>query len=623
MNPSCLQALVVVVLPTGPSPCGWRSSLSFAVSPRRCLALLAVLGWVASSPVAAQVVADGATLFLDCSKATDSVRLLNGARRVTGPFGTVLEFTSALQFAEADFARQLDGAAAVTVGGWFFPRRSGEQSFLFRGLPEIGANGERFFRPATNWVNFLLGTDQHGFLLGCINGNGSMPFPLVTLNAAGIDEWHQFVVVKDAAGFQKFYQNGTLIHTDRDSAWSPRALPFRDTAAGEPVRVAMPLGGRVGEAWIVARELSAEEIRRDFEAKRMRYHPALPAKPVVLREMDLHPAPGLWKQPITAQSWPAERQRIRAAVMKVLGPFPTNQVPLATQVLGEEDCGSYVRRKVSLQVQPGDRMPAYVLVPKAVLAQPTKRVPAIICFYGTTSGAGKDTTVGLSGPSPGTPPAKNRAFAVDMAEAGFVALAADYLRDGERIKPGRRPYDTTDFYAQFPDWSIHGKDAWDTLRAIDYLQTLPFVDGERIGMAGHSYGGHSTIFTAALEPRIKAAFASGPVSDFLHHGMHWAVPKGGGSSQSLPALRPYVLDHTLPVTFYEWTALIAPRPLWVNQAVGERRPMEEENCAAVSEVYRTLGVSDRVKYMWCAGDHDFPPPVRQAAVEWFKKWLAK
>ena len=63
-----------------------------------------------------------------------------------------------------------------------------------------------------------------------------------------------------------------------------------------------------------------------------------------------------------------------------------------------------------------------------------------------------------------------------MAEAGFVAIAPDYLRDSERIKPGRRPYDTTDFYNEFPDWSIHGKDVWDTMRAIDYLETLDIVD---------------------------------------------------------------------------------------------------------------------------------------------------
>src|SRR5438067_13013711 len=209
-----------------------------------------------------------------------------------------------------------------------------------------------------------------------------------------------------------------------------------------------------------------------------------------------------------------------------------------------------------MQVQPGDRMPAWLLVPKTIHG----RAPAIICFYGTTSGAGKDTTVGLSGPVPGTLPRRNRAFAVDMVEAGFVALAPDYLRDGERVPPSGIPYDTTDFYRRFPSWSCVGKDVWDNMRAVDYLQSLPFVDGARIGMVGHSYGGHSTIFAAALEPRIRAAFASGPVSDFLHHGIHWAVPKGSSQSQSMPALRPYVLDPTrrIPLTFFEVTALVAP-----------------------------------------------------------------
>jgi hypothetical protein len=268
-------------------------------------------------------------------------------------------------------------------------------------------------------------------------------------------------------------------------------------------------------------------------------------------------------------------------------------------------------------------MPAYLLIPKGL--KPGERRPAIVCFYGTTSGAGKETTVGLSGGKPGTPAEKNRDYAIWMAEAGFVAFAGDYLRDGERLPPSGRPYDTTDFYQRFPDWSVHGKDAWDTMRAIDYLQSLDFVDGERIGMVGHSYGGHSTIFTSALEPRIKAAVANGPVSDFLHHGLHWAVQKGGGNSQSLPAIRPYVLDPTLPipVTFYEFTSLIAPRPLLVGQAVGERRPMEEENHAAVGQAYKALGAPEKVRYVWYPGDHDFPPAMREEAVKWFKRWLGK
>ena len=585
------------------------------VNPR--LSFVALLMACASAAPAA----DDPALRVDFRDAGEPsrIRLIDGARVIDGPFGKALETTRPTQYAEVALDRPLDGIKAMTVGAWVFPRRAGEQQFVVRGEPEVGANGERVFRPRDDRVTFLLGTDQHGFLLGAAHGNGRMPFPMVTLNEVPINSWSQLVVVKDERGHQKFYRNGTLVHSDHRSAHAPVVRPFRDRARDEPVRLSLPLGGMIGEAWVLPHELSAEEVRRDFDEKKSRFKPALPAEPVALREMDAHPAAWLWRQPPTKDNWPQQRERILAGVGKIFGPSPMEKVPLDPQVAGEVDCGTYVRRKVSIAVQPDDRMPAYLLVPKNLRG----RVPAIVCFYGTTSGAGKDTTVGLSGGKPGTPPEKNRDYAVWMAEAGFVALAADYLRDGERVKSGGRPYDTTDFYEKFPDWSIHGKDAWDTSRAIDYLQSLDFVDPDRIGMVGHSYGGHSTIFTAALEPRIKAAVANGPVSDFLHHGMHWAVPRGGGASQSLPGMRAYVLDKTVPppVTFYEFTSLIAPRPLLVGQAAGERRPMEEENHAAVKQVYEALGAPEKVRYVWYPGDHDFPPAMREAAVEWFRRWL--
>ena len=561
----------------------------------------------------------GAALYLDCAQPQPTLRLGPGTRHERTATNGWLAFNSSMQSAELPFSRQLDGISACSIGGWFFVQRRGEQVFLGRGIPETAPGGERIFEPAKDWVNFFLGTDQHGFLMGCINGNSRMPFPLVTLSDVAEGQWHQLVLVKDARGGQKFYHNGALVHSDADSDLAGYVWPFRDTAEGEPVRLAVPFGGRIGEARVFSRELSPEEIRLDFDSKRIRYGPALPVQRVLLREMDARPASGLWRTAITAENWPQERERIRSGVFELLGPFPTKTVSLEPRVVSETNCGSYVRRKVSIQVQPGDTMPAWLLVPRNLKG----RVPAIICFYGTTGGAGKDTTVGLSGPKPGSPPLRNRAFALDMVEAGFVALAPDFLRDGERLPPSGRPYDTSDFYARFPNWSCVGKDIWDTMRAVDYLQTLPFVNPERIGMVGHSYGGHSTLFAAALEPRLKAVFASGPVSDFRGHGMHWAVPKGGGNSQSLPNLRPYVLDHTLPIPaeFYEWTALIAPRPLWVSQAVGERRPHEEENYAAVRQVYAALGAGERVRYTWCAGDHDFPPAARAAAVQWFRRWL--
>jgi dienelactone hydrolase len=427
------------------------------------------------------------------------------------------------------------------------------------------------------------------------------------------------VVVTDREGVQHFYHNGTRVHSSGETANRGKPRAFVDQDDGEPVRLAIPHGGLAGEAWVYGRALNADEIREDFLAKRERFKPALEPRVVELREMNAHAAAGLWKQPLTAAVWPNEKRRIEVAVIELVGRFPAEKPPLDAKLHSEEDCGGYVRRKVSIAVEPGERMPAWLLVPKELKG----RVPAVICMYGTTSGAGKDTTVGISGRKPGSDPVRNLAFAIDVVESGMVAIAPDYLRDGERTPKSGRPYDTTEFYERHPDWSIVGKDVCDNGRAVDYLQTLEFVDAERIGMTGHSYGGHSAIFAAALEPRIKVVAANGPVSDFLHHGMHWAVPKGAGASQSLPNLRPYVLDRTrsLPVTFYEFTSLIAPRPLLVGQAAGEHRPMEEENYAAVRQVYAALDASDRVRYHWYAGDHDFPPAARKAMLEWFQRWF--
>lgn len=529
-----------------------------------------------------------------------------------------LEFTTSRQFAEIDavvagsLSAALQNVDSLSIGGWFYPWRQGEQIFIERGEPEIGPLGERFFRPSDRMVNFCLGSDERGFFMGTINGNGGMPFVHVTVNELPIQTWQQLVVVKDAAGFHHFYQNGVLVHDDCQASSAPSRQPWNETSAAgdERVRLQMPLGGLIGETWIVPRALTADEIAADFEAKRERYSPAPPGEPVAVREM--------FRRPVT-HARPFDADRVRAAVLNMLGSFPDEIVPLEAEIVSEQDCGNYWRRKVTFDVGPEDRMPCWLLVPKE-LPEPA---PAIICFYGTTAGAGKDVTVELSGREPGTPPVRNLSFAIDMVEAGFVALAPDYLRDGERIHPGDRPYDTTRFYQQYPNWSIHGKDIWDTMRAIDYLQTLDFVDGERIGMIGHSYGGHSTIFTAALEPRIKVAVANGPVSAFREHGMHWAVPQGGGASQSLPAMREFILnpDLPLPVTFAEWTALIAPRPLLVGQAAGERRPIEEQNYGYVANVYSQQDAEQRLSYLWYAGDHDFPPAARSAAVDWFRRWL--
>lgn len=567
-------------------------------------------------------------LYVDFKQGLENQGQAQGALRLHGgpanDHDGRLEFTSAQQSAVLDGAgtsrlsTALAGCDSLTVGGWFLTRGMREQNIFGRGEMTVGPLGQRMFPPDPQFINFCLGTDHRGFLMGTVHGNGSLPFPHVTTNDVPVLVWQQLATVKTADGRHEFFQNGTRVHSDREAFWKPAVATWRESASGavQPVHLRMPAGGLVGEVWIVGHALGPAEIAVDYQSKRDRYRPAPRGVAVPLREMASHPRA---VHPVDGTPTGRSRLEIQQRMLKIFGNFPQTIEPLSPETISEEDCGSYLRRKVSFQVESDDRMIAYLLVPKKL----EKPAPAIICIYGTTSGAGKLTTVGLSGRKPGDPPHANLSFALDVVEAGFVAFAADYLRDGERIVAGDAPYNTNRFYERHPDWSIHGKDAWDNMRAVDYLQSLDFVDGDRIGMMGHSYGGHSTIFSAAFEPRIHAAVANGPVSAFWEQGLHWAVPKGAGNSQSLPALRPFILDneYDLPVTFAEITSLLAPRPLLIGQAAGEHRPIEEENCGFVYDAYRAAGEAGRVRYMWYAGDHDFPPVARAAAMQWFHKWF--
>src|SRR5687768_6620969 len=113
---------------------------------RRPIPLLLFLTTLADSEIAHGAVAapPDAVLFLDFDEdEATPIRLHHGAKRTSGKFGTALQFTTAMQYAEVDFSRRLDGTKSLAVGGWFLPKRAGEQAFLFRGVPHAGENGER------------------------------------------------------------------------------------------------------------------------------------------------------------------------------------------------------------------------------------------------------------------------------------------------------------------------------------------------------------------------------------------------------------------------------------------------------------------------------------------------
>jgi dienelactone hydrolase len=103
--------------------------------------------------------------------------------------------------------------------------------------------------------------------------------------------------------------------------------------------------------------------------------------------------------------------------------------------------------------------------------------------------------------------------------------------------------------------TLMGVEAYKISRALDVVLKRPEVDPTRVAMIGLSYGGFYTLYTTALEPRIKVAVASCSFRD--------KEPTGAARTDR-PAGRPNDLSSV------ELVRLISPRPLQVQDGINDK-----------------------------------------------------
>ncbi len=304
---------------------------------------------------------------------------------------------------------------------------------------------------------------------------------------------------------------------------------------------------------------------------------------------------------VTAENWPQKRAEIGQRILATFGPFP-EKVALEPQVLQEDEYQGLTRRKVSYQVETGERVPAWLLLPAG--CDLTKPHPAILCAHQTIE-VGKDEPIGAGG----TP---HLNYALQMTrDHGYITLTPDYLTAGERVVEGMKPYFTDDFYRRHPQWSMFGKSLWDSMRAVDYLQSLPFVDPDKIGMMGHSLGGCTTAIACAFEERLKVGVEScGGLQLFQANWQYALEYSRTGWYIYCPSLREHFLKETTPWDVHELYALIAPRPYMQTGAFNDGNnpnPLDKVRTAElVRKAYKLLGVEDNFNLYMHHGTHGFP-----------------
>jgi hypothetical protein len=317
----------------------------------------------------------------------------------------------------------------------------------------------------------------------------------------------------------------------------------------------------------------------------------------------------------TIEDWAKRRAEVVRGMETVMGKLPgaEKRCPLEPKVEEEVDCGTYVRRLLTYASEPGSRVPAYLLIPKEVLAG-KKKAPAILCLHGTDNVVGHGTVVGL-----GNRP--NRAYAQELAQRGYVTLAPNYPLLA-RYQPDLKKL----------GWESGTlKAVWDNQRGLDLLASLPFVDSSKgFGTIGHSLGGHNSVYTAVFDNRLQVIVSSCGLDSYLDYydgnEKNWEPERGWCQTRYMRKLADYkgrLAD--IPFDFHEMIGALAPRHVLLiapTKDANFRAASVDRIVGAARPVFKLYGHEDHLKVEHPDCTHDFPTPMREEAYRLFDAVLA-
>ena len=166
------------------------------------------------------------------------------------------------------------------------------------------------------------------------------------------------------------------------------------------------------------------------------------------------------------------------------------------------------------------------------------------------------------------------------------------------------------------------KAIYDNTRALDLLETLPYVDATRgFGAIGHSLGGHNAIYTAVFDKRITVLASSCGFDAYPDYydgaERNWFFGRGWCQIRYMPRLADFRgSTKELPFDFPELLGALAPRPLFVHAPLRDSnfRWKSVGTCAkAARPIYKLLGNEKGLVIKHPDYSHNFPKDMREAA----------
>jgi dienelactone hydrolase len=200
-----------------------------------------------------------------------------------------------------------------------------------------------------------------------------------------------------------------------------------------------------------------------------------------------------------------------------------------------------------------------------------------------------------------------------FAKNGYTCLTIDTLQLGEIEGKHHGTHNLGRWWWNSRGYTPAGVEAWNSIRALDYLETRPEVDKEKFGVTGRSGGGAYTLWIAALDERIKVAAPVAGITSMQNHVVDGCIE---GHCDCMYMVNTFRWDFPLV------TALIAPRPLMIlNTDKDNIFPVDGvvDVYQKTRKVYEAMGATDKIGLAFYEGPHKDTQPLRVPAFHWFER----
>jgi dienelactone hydrolase len=308
------------------------------------------------------------------------------------------------------------------------------------------------------------------------------------------------------------------------------------------------------------------------------------------RNADVHDTNTHFAMPVftSREAWLTRVAFLRKQILASAGLLPMpEKKPIHAEVFGKIERNGYTVEKVLLETWPGFYLGGNLYRP----AGKQGPFPAIVSPHGHWHYGRLENQQLVSVPG----------RCINLALQGFVVFTYDMIgyNDTNQIPHhwGSRRQDL---------WSVNplGVQLWDSIRAVDFVSSLPEVDPSRIGATGASGGGTQTFMLMAVDDRIKAAAPVNMISAEMQ----------GGICENAANLRVGGNNDTSNMVV---AALMAPRPLLMISASDWTRNTRRVEYPSVRSIYRLLDAEQNVETAHVDQVHNYNKESREAMYTFF------